>query len=85
MSQETANLSRIPTMILIIGFTVIPFFFDAVWLLVLLPVYLGIFEDVVHTAGIKIFRLRKPYTSGLVPVALADRDASIIPDVANRA
>lgn len=71
VSQETANLSRIPTMILIIGFTVVPFFFDAVWLLVLLPVYLGIFEGIVHMAGIKIFRLKRPYTPGLV-TALAE-------------
>ena len=71
VSQETANLSRIPTMILIIGFIVVPFFFDAVWLLVLLPVYLGIFEGIVHMAGIKIFRLKRPYTPGLV-TALAE-------------
>lgn len=66
VSQETANLSRIPTMILIMSFTVIPFFFDTVWLLVLLPVYLSIFEGIVHVAGIKLFKLKRPYTPGLV-------------------
>ncbi len=71
VSQETANLSRIPTMVLIIGFTVIPFFFDTIWLVVLLPVYLGIFEGFVHMMGIKLFRLKKPYTPGMV-TALAE-------------
>ncbi|MDE8701794.1 HXXEE domain-containing protein [Adlercreutzia equolifaciens] len=71
VSQETANLSRIPTMILIMSFTVVPFFFDTVWLLVLLPVYLSIFEGIVHVAGIKLFKLKRPYTPGLV-TALAE-------------
>lgn len=76
VSQETANLSRIPTMVLIIGFTVVPFFFDTVWLVVLLPVYLSIFEGIVHMMGIKLFRLEKPYTPGMV-TALAELVAGI--------
>lgn len=71
VSKETADLSRIPTMALILGFTILPFLFDAVWVLVLLPVYLGIFEGIVHMAGIRIFRLRKPYTPGMA-TALAE-------------
>lgn len=71
VGKETANLSRIPTMILLLGFTIVPFFFDNVWWLVPLPVYLSIFEGLVHIAGIKIFRMMKPYTPGLI-TALAE-------------
>ncbi|MEC4184834.1 HXXEE domain-containing protein [Adlercreutzia sp. R21] len=71
VSRETADLSRIPTMVLILGFTILPFFFDSTWILVLLPVYLGIFEGIVHVAGIRIFRTGKPYTPGMV-TALAE-------------
>ena len=34
--------------------------------LILVPVYLGLFEALIHTAGIWIHRLKKPYTPGLV-------------------
>ena len=34
--------------------------------LILVPVYLGLFEAFIHTAGIWIHRLKKPYTPGLV-------------------
>ncbi len=71
VSQEIANLSRIPTMALIIGFTVVPFFFDRVWILVLLPVYLGLFEGIVHVMGIKLMQQTRPYTPGMV-TALAE-------------
>lgn len=71
VSQQTADLSRIPTMILIFGFTIVPFFLDSVWWIVLLPVYLSLFEGFVHVAGIKLFRLERPYTPGMV-TALAE-------------
>ncbi len=71
VSEQTANLSRIPTMALILGFTIVPFFFDGIWVLVLLPVYLGVFEGLVHVLGIKIFQLARPYTPGMV-TALAE-------------
>ncbi len=71
VNQETANLSRIPTMILIIGFTVIPFFFSHIWILVLLPVYLSLFEGTVHVMGIKLMQQPRPYTPGMV-TALAE-------------
>ena len=34
--------------------------------LILVPVYLGLFEAFIHTAGIWIHKLKKPYTPGLV-------------------
>ena len=34
--------------------------------LLLVPTYLGLFEAFIHTAGIRIHRLSKPYTPGLV-------------------
>lgn len=71
VSQEAANLSRIPTTTLIIGFTVVPFFFDHVWILVLLPVYLSLFEGIVHVMGIKLMQQPRPYTPGMV-TALAE-------------
>lgn len=71
VSQETADLSRIPTMTLILGFTILPFLFDDVWLLVLLPVYLGIFEGIVHVMGIKLMGQPRPYTPGMA-TALAE-------------
>lgn len=71
VSDELAGLSRIPTMCLILGFTIIPFFFDSVWWLVMLPVCLSIMEGIVHVAGIKLFRLKRFYTPGMV-TALAE-------------
>ncbi|WP_165251603.1 hypothetical protein [Adlercreutzia sp. ZJ304] len=48
VTDELAGLSRIPTMCLILGFTIIPFFFDTAWWLVMLPVCLSIMEGIVH-------------------------------------
>lgn len=65
VSGELAGLSRIPTMCLILGFTVVPFFFDTVWWLVMLPVCLGIMEGIVHMACIRLFRLKRFYSPGM--------------------
>ena len=66
VTQDLANRSRIPTMTHILGFTIVPFFLSSVWWIVLLPVYLGIFEGIVHMAGVKLFKLKKFYTPGMV-------------------
>lgn len=59
-------LSRMPTMALTIGFTVIPLFFSHAWILVLAPVYPSLFEGVVHVAGVKLTQQPKPCAPGMV-------------------
>lgn len=54
LARYAMPLSRMPTMALTIGFTVIPFFFSRAWILVLLPAYPSLFEGVVHVAGAKL-------------------------------
>lgn len=51
--------------IAIIFFAFIPFFFYELAWLAMVPAILGIFEAFIHVAGIKIHRLKKPYTPGM--------------------
>lgn len=46
--------------------TAIPYLFDRHAFLLLVPVVLGLFEAFVHTAGIFIHKMKKPYTPGLI-------------------
>ena len=46
--------------------TCIPYAFDGAVFLLLVPVVLGLFEAFVHTMGIFIHKMKKPYTPGLI-------------------
>lgn len=71
VTDELAGLSRIPTMCLILGVSIIPFFFDTVWWLVMIPVTFGFMEGIVHIVAIKLFSLKKFYSPGMI-TALAE-------------
>ena len=65
ITSEQEAASRIPVAVLLILITFVPFFTQS-GLIALIPVYLGIFEAIVHLAGIKLHRMDKPYTPGLI-------------------
>lgn len=67
---ETKRASRIPTGILLIDFTFVPFFWDNCVIFILVTATLGIFEGIVHMMGIRIFRLPKFYSPGMVTAEL---------------
>lgn len=67
---ETKRASRIPTGILFIAFTFVPFFWDNCVIFILVTATLGIFEGIVHMMGIRIFRLPKFYSPGMVTAEL---------------
>jgi len=47
----------------------VPFAFDSVIFLALIPVCLGIFECFVHVMGIFLHKMKQPYTPGLITAA----------------
>ena len=57
--------AQIPVTILLILITFVPFFYPYA-LLALVPVYLGLFETFIHIIGIKLHKMEKPYTPGLI-------------------
>lgn len=57
--------AHIPVAVLLLVITIVPFF-TQLPLLALVPLYLGIFETFIHIAGIKIHKMNKPYTPGMV-------------------
>lgn len=67
---ETKRASRIPTGILLIAFTFVPFFWDDCVVLVLVTAMLGIFEGIVHLMAIRLFRLPHFYSPGMVTAEL---------------
>lgn len=69
VTQDKENASHIPVVVLLIVITFIPFFTQSP-LLALVPVYLGLFEAFIHIVGIKIHKMKKPYTPGLVSALL---------------
>ncbi len=66
VSDETKRASRIPTGILLITITLLPFFFDHIALFSMSIASFSIFECFIHIMGIKIFGLKKKYTPGMV-------------------
>lgn len=69
LTPEKEDASHIPVGVLLIVITFVPFFTQS-GLLALVPVYLGVYEAIVHIAGIKLHKMKKPYTPGLVTALL---------------
>jgi len=70
INPEMKRASRIPTSILLLAFTIIPFCLDNYVIPILVTAFLGIFEGCVHIFGIKLFHKKVPYTPGLVTAEL---------------
>lgn len=66
LTDDLRRASRIPTSILLISITLVPFIFDDTAMFAVSIATFGIFEGLVHTLGIKIFRLKRMYTPGMV-------------------
>lgn len=65
-SAQAEELSHVPVAILLIVILFVPFIFDSVVFLALIPVCLGIFECFVHVMGIFLHKMKKPYTPGMI-------------------
>ena len=70
VNEETKRASRIPTGVLLITLTLLPFFFDSIPLFSVSIAVFSIFECFIHIMGIKIFGLKKNYTPGMVTALL---------------
>ena len=57
---------HVPAAVMIIIFTLLPWIFDSVYLLLVPPIGLSLFEGFIHTFGIKLMKMKKPYTPGMV-------------------
>lgn len=66
MQKDREELSHTPVMILLLVITFVPFAFDKVNILVLVPIFLGVFECLVHIFGVFLHKTGKPYTPGLI-------------------
>ena len=64
-SEDAKELSHIPVIILLLLIHIIPYFLDSVVFLTLIPVFLGVFEGLVHTIGVKLSKSKKFYTPGM--------------------
>ena len=64
-SEDAKELSHIPVIILLLIIHSIPYLLDSVVFLTLVPVFLGVFEGLVHTIGIKLSKAKKFYTPGM--------------------
>ena len=63
VSEERMHL---PVAIYLLLMLLIPFAFQQFTFLALFPLGLGLLEGVIHVAGIKIHKLKKPYTPGMI-------------------
>ena len=67
VDKETMLGSRLVTGVFLFVMTVVPFLWgDAIPLFAVALAVFSIFEGLVHIAGIKLFKLNKPYTPGMV-------------------
>ncbi|MBQ2764982.1 MAG: HXXEE domain-containing protein [Firmicutes bacterium] len=69
VTKDKEDASHIPVVVLLIVITFVPFFTRSP-LLALVPVYLGLFEALIHIVGIKIHKMKKPYTPGMISAVL---------------
>ncbi len=70
VTTEQKLASRIPTSILLMAFTFVPFFWDDCVIFILVTATLGIFEGFVHLMAIRLFRLKKFYSPGMITAIL---------------
>lgn len=68
--EELKRASRIPTGILLLAFTMVPYFFDSLPLFLMVATNLCIFEGLIHIAVIRLAKLDVPYTPGMVTAEL---------------
>lgn len=67
VSEEDKRGSRLITAVFIYVFTIVPYCWgDSVPLFAVTMAVFCIFEGIIHIAGIKILRIGKPYTPGMV-------------------
>lgn len=67
IDDETKRASRVPTSVFIFVMTLVPFFWgDAVPMFAVAIATFSIFEGFIHIFGIRIFRLKRFYTPGMV-------------------
>ena len=66
VSDETKRASRIPAGILLLLLTVVPLVCHDIPLITMVVATFGIIERVVHTIGIRLFRMKHFYTPGMV-------------------
>ena len=64
-SEDAKELSHVPVIVLLLLIHIIPYLFDSVVFLTLIPVFLGVFEGLVHTMGVKLSKSKKFYTPGM--------------------
>ncbi|MBR1835419.1 MAG: HXXEE domain-containing protein [Bacteroidales bacterium] len=65
VTDDLRRASRIPTGILLVSITLVPFIFDKTPMFAVSIATFGIFEGFVHTMGIRLFRLKRKYTPGM--------------------
>lgn len=65
-SDEVKRASRIPAGILLLLLSIVPFVYHDVPLITMVVATFGIIEGVVHTMGIRLFRMKHFYTPGAV-------------------
>ena len=58
--------SRIPAGILLLTLSIVPFVFDTTPLIIIAVATFGFIECFVHTMGIRLFRMKRFYTPGMV-------------------
>ncbi len=67
VSDETKRASRVPAGILLL-LSVVPFICDDVPMITMTVATFGIIEGVVHTVGIRLFRMKRFYTPGMARI-----------------
>ncbi len=64
-TAKSKDFGEAITMALVVCIAFVPLFFPQVTFLLLAPMLLGVLEAVMHTAMIRVFNLKKPYSPGL--------------------
>ena len=66
VDEDMSRASRIPAGILLLTLSIVPFVFDTKPLIIVAVATFGFIECFVHTMGIRLFRMKRFYTPGMV-------------------
>ena len=83
--KESEARMHLPVAIYLLLMLLIPLAFQQITFLVLIPLGLGLFEGVIHVAGIKIHKLKKPYTPGMITALILFVSSVIVITQINKA
>lgn len=69
--KKDTETMHLPVAVYLLVILLVTWFFDSIRTFILVPICLSLFEGVIHTVGIKLMKMTRPYTPGMCTAWIA--------------